>query len=432
MPEAAAQFRRCWRRVMNSELMSEKNAANAEGLTLMAAANLTGALAAFDRALAADPQFPEALTNRGTVFLRMGRYREALDSASAAVLARPDFAIGHFNLGRTFAAMNRVEDAIASYDRVLMLKPGDAEALWAKGTVQILAGNFREGWSNYDARWRTPSFAHPPRDFGTPKWTGTEPLAGKTIFVHGEQGFGDTIQFCRYLPLLATRGARVVFMAQPELRGLLAASSLKCELFVPGDAVPKFDFDIPLMTLPAAFATTVETVPAATPYLSVPVDKAARWDLIVDSPSRRRVGLAWSGRRSHRDDHLRSLQIEMLAPLFAIDAEFHVLQTDMTDAERRFLAGRARLFDLPVRDFGDAAAHVAATDLVITVDTSIAHLAGALGKPVWILLAHAPDFRWMLNRADSPWYPTARLLRQPDFGAWDQVVEEVVRRLRGG
>ena len=370
----------------------------------------------------------EHLSDRGNALVREGRIDEALAALQAAVAARPDFAIGHFNLARAFAAINRITEALAHYDRVLALKPGDPEALWAKGTVQILAGDYLQGWSNYRNRWQAPGFGD-RRDFGTPRWSGAEPLQDRTLFIHAEQGFGDTIQFCRYIPLLADRGARVLFMAQPELRGLLAASRLPCELFGPGDGVPKFDFDIPLMDLPAALKTTLTTVPANVPYLTPPADKIARWSAVLGAKRRRRIGIAWSGRRTHRDDHLRSLPVECLAPLFALDAEVHVLQTDMTPAERTWLIGKARIFDVDRRDFGDAAAHVSMMDTVVSVDTAIAHLAGALEIPTHVLLPFSPDFRWGLGRTDTPWYPGMKLIRQSKFVVWSGVVEQAALAL---
>ncbi len=398
---------------------------NTRGLILAALGDAAGAKGAYDRALALAPGFAEALSNRGTARLRLGQVEAAMSDLRAAVAMRPDLSVAHFNLGRAFAAQNMLGVAIACYDHALTLSPGDAKVLWAKGVAEILAGDYAAGWANYRWRWQAPGFGQGARDFGVPRYTGAEPLTGRTLFVHAEQGFGDTIQFCRYIPPVAALAKRVLFMVQPELERLLKASQLPCELFVPGAAMPRFDYDVPLMDLPAALNTTVDTVPADVPYLVPPADKAALWQSLLGESRRPRIGLAWSGRRSHADDHLRSLAVEMLAPLFEQNAEFHVIQTDMTDAERRFLTDRARMFDVPNRDFADAAAHVAAMDLVITVDTSIAHLAGALGKPVWILLQYSPDFRWLLERPDSPWYPTARLFRQIRAGDWADVVAAV-------
>ena len=402
---------------------------NGRGLSLVAAGDAAGAVACYDQALAMRPDYADALTNRGNALLALDRIDAALADLRRTVVVRPDFAIGHFNLGRALAATNRIDETIACYDRVLALKPGDAEATWAKGTVQLLAGDYANGWVNYDSRWQSASFPDGPRNFGTPRWTGAGPLAGRTIFVHAEQGFGDTIQFCRYLPVLAARGARVLFMAQPELMSLLRASNLGCAFFVPGDGVPGFDFDIPLMTLPAALKTTLESVPATVPYLTPPPDKAAKWADLLGPRRRPRIGLAWSGRRTHPNDRHRSLPVEALSALLAEDAEFHVLQAEITSAERGFLDGRAQVFDIAPRDFGDAAAHTNAMDMIVSVDTSIAHLAGALAKPVLILLPVSPDFRWMLGRADSPWYPTARLIRQSRIGAWDDVMATAVNAI---
>lgn len=403
---------------------------NVRGLALFALNNVPAAVASYDRALALNPQDSDAMTNRGTAKLRLGRWDEAMADLTAAVALSPTSLPAQFNLARGHMAANNVKAALDCYDRALSAQPAAARLLWAKGVAQLTAGDFAQGWQNYRYRWQAREFGHEPRDFGVPRLTGAEPLASRTILVHAEQGFGDTLQFCRFIPELAARGARVLFMLQPELKPLIAASQMPCTLFVPGDYVPPFDLEVPLLDLPAALHTTVATIPARVPYLSVPAAKAQHWTTLLGPRTLPRIGIAWSGRRSHIDDHARSLEIETLAPMFAEDAEFHVLQTDVTDAERKWLSGKARVFG-PTdfadgqRDFGDAAAHVSAMDLVITVDTSLAHLAGALGKPVWILLAYAPDFRWMLERDDSPWYPTARLFRQRHMGDWAEVIARV-------
>ncbi len=403
---------------------------NTRGLILAALNDGAGAVAAYSRVLAEMPHHADALTNRGSALLKLGQYDTAMIDLEAAAAAHPAYATAHFNLARGYAVLSRVDDALASYDRALVLSPGDAKTLWAKGVVQLLGGDFAEGWVNYNSRWQAPSFGNSaPRDFGV-RYTGAEPLSGRTLFVHAEQGFGDTIQFCRYIPLLAAQGARVLFMAQPELIGLLTASELPCTLYTPGASMPRFDYHIPLLNLPAALKTTLSNIPTDVPYLATPPEKQARWNAVLGVRTRPRIGIAWSGRRSHCDDHLRSMAVEAFAPLFALDAELHVLQTDLTDAERAFLTDKARIFDVADRDFGDAAAHVAAMDHVLTVDTSLGHLAGALAKPVSILLSAAPDFRWMLERSDSPWYPTARLIRQSAFGRWDDAIAAALKILK--
>jgi len=408
---------------------------NVRGLALVALNDISEAVASYGRALAIDPRYSDALSNRGAAKQRQGRWDEAMVDLQAAAAISPTSPAALINLARGYMAANDVNAAIACYDRILSVQPTAARVLWAKGVAQLTAGDFTHGWQNYRYRWQAREFGHEAREFGVPRFTGAEPLAGRTIFVHAEQGFGDTLQFCRFIPDLAAREARVLFMLQPELKDLVEASRLPCRLFVPGDEVPPFDLEVPLLDLPAALNTSIATIPARVPYLSVPAAKADRWNTLLGSRTKRRIGLAWSGRRSHIEDHARSIAIAMLAPLFAVGCEFHVIQTDLSDSERNWLRGNARIFgaaDFPggERNFGDAAAHVAGMDLVITVDTSLAHLAGALGKPVWVLLAYAPDFRWMLGREDSPWYPTARLFRQQRRGDWEAVIAKVAEALR--
>jgi Glycosyltransferase family 9 (heptosyltransferase) len=267
------------------------------------------------------------------------------------------------------------------------------------------------------------------RHFPQPRWSGAEAIAGKTILVHSEQGFGDAIQFCRYVPLLAARGARVILEVERPLQGLMRELTGAAMVIAKGDPLPDCDLQCPLLSLPFAFGTTLETIPSATPYLIAPVPAAWTWQAKLGpklGPNPRpRVGLAWSGRPTYKNDHIRSIGLRALLPLLAIDATFVSLQKDVRPDDAALLNERRDLlhFGDALADFSDTAALISQLDLVISADTSVAHLAGALARPVWILLPYVPDWRWLLERNDSPWYPTARLFRQSQNRQWDHVIE---------
>ena len=247
------------------------------------------------------------------------------------------------------------------------------------------------------------------RNFARPLWLGSPDIAGKTILLHAEQGFGDTIQFCRYAPLVAARGARVILEVQEPLRELASTLGASVEVVSRGHALPDFDLHCPLLSLPLAFSTTLATIPSATPYLGADAQAAADWATRLGSSNRRRIGLAWSGRPAHTNDHNRSIPLQSFLPLLdGIDATFVSLQRDVRSADTELLRARNNVlhFGNDLKNFADTAALIANLDLVVSVDTSVAHLAGALAKPVWVLLPYIPDWRWLLDRDDTPWYPT--------------------------
>ncbi len=270
------------------------------------------------------------------------------------------------------------------------------------------------------------------RSFSAPQWFGAEPIRGKTILLHAEQGLGDTLQFVRYVSRVAAQGARVVLEVQPALKDLISGIEGPAEVIARGEDLPEFDIHCPLLSLPLAFGTRLDTIPADIPYLTVPPDRITAWSSHLERSALHRVGLAWSGGRTHRNDHNRSIALTHLAPLFADpQIQFVSLQQELRDGDLEILQANPQIvhFGDELHDFADTAAVVSELDVVISVDTSVAHLAGALGKPVWILLPFAPDWRWLLDRKDSPWYPTARLFRQPKIADWDGVIECVRQEL---
>jgi tetratricopeptide (TPR) repeat protein len=394
----------------------------------------------YRRALEIAPQHAGAQRNLGNALKALGRHQEAIECYREALAIMPNFADAEINLGSALQALNRHQEAIACFRRAQALKPDFAEAHWNESLAALCLGDFEVGWPKYEYRWHSKIIAKRP-SFDRPLWLGGDDvdLSGKTILLYAEQGFGDTIQFVRFAPLVAGLGAAVILGVQPSLVALVANSlaSLapdhagRVSVASKSDTIPPFDLACPLLSLPLALGTRVSTIPAAVPYLSPPPDRVAAWQARLGE-RRRRVGIAWSGKSDHVNDRHRTMPFSALAPLLSRpDIDFYVLQNRLRDGEREAVEktpGLSYLGD-ELNDFADTAALTAAMDLVISVDTSIAHLAGALAKPVWVLLPFSPDWRWMLDRDDSPWYPTARLFRQPAIGDWDAVIARVTAAL---
>lgn len=368
------------------------------------------------RAVAIDPGQPGVHSNLALALNAVGRGRDAIASCDRAIALDPGCVEAHSNRGNSLWGLGRREEALDSYARALALDPGHAQTHWNEGFLRLQLGQYETGWQKQEWRWQLPLLAASRRDFTQPAWLGRDSLAGKTILLHAEQGFGDTLQFCRYAPLVAARGATVVLEVQPPLKSLLASLEGVSRVIARGEALPPFDTHCPLWSLPLAFGTRLETIPAGPGYIRPPPETVTRWRDRLGPRTVPRIGFAWRG--SNAD--WRSVPLAGLVPLLAADAQFLCLQKDLTAADRELL-GRHRnvqAFDHELADFSDTAALIELADLVITIDTSVAHLAGAMGRPAWILLPFNPDWRWLLDRTDSPWYPSARLFRQPAPDDW--------------
>ncbi len=388
------------------------------------------ALASFDRALELDPDYVDVYSNRANAYLELNRAGAALAGYERALALKPDFTYALVNRGNALRYLNRFDEAIESIDRALALAPELAEAHWNKGLLLLSRGDFERGLPEYEWRWRREGEAK-PRDFSQPLWHG-EDLADRTILLHAEQGFGDTIQFLRYLPLVVAKGGRVVLELPDSLIPLVGPREGVVAIVSRGQPLPAFDLHCPLLSLPLAFGTTLSTIPAFTPYLHAPAERATKWRVLLPRTGRPRVGLVWSGKPSHKNDRNRSIAFVRLAPLLTVPGiDFISLQREYRDSDRASLATFPNLLriDPSLTDFADTAAVIDMLDLVVTVDTAVAHLAGAMGKPVWIMLSAVLDWRWLLEREDSPWYPTARLFRQTEIGCWDNVIDRVVREI---
>jgi tetratricopeptide (TPR) repeat protein len=398
------------------------------GVTLNALKRFDEALVSLDRALAMAPDRAEVHSSRAGALCELDRFEEGLAGFDHALTLQPDLAEAHANRAVALLAKMRLEEALLGFERALALKPDFAHAHYTDAVSRLLTGDLALGFEKYEWRWRVDLLECRPRDFAQPQWLGTEDVAGKTILLHADHGYGDAIQFCRYAPLVAARGARVILETHRPLRRLMGTLAGVAQVFAGGEALPDFDLHCPLLSLPWAFRTELATIPAATPYLGVDGAAAMDWGTRLGPRQRPRIGLVWCGNPNHDNDRRRSIALSAMLPLVeGIDATFVSLQRDLRpgDAELLQNCGAIVHFGEQLKDFADTAALVANLDLVISVDTSVAHLAGALGKPVWIMLPYVPEWRWLLDREDSPWYPTARLFRQDESRSWDGVIARV-------
>ncbi|WP_024520640.1 tetratricopeptide repeat-containing glycosyltransferase family protein [Bradyrhizobium sp. Tv2a-2] len=368
--------------------------------------------------------------NLGTVLRSLGRDEDALPWLDRALSLQPGFRDALHNRAAALAKIRKLSEAMAVYEQLRTDDPTDALAELGIAHLQLLTGNFGAGWAGREARWKMrrnyPQFAQPV-------WLGRQSLAGKTILVASDEGLGDTLQFVRYVPMLAERGARVVLVVQDPLYPLLSKlPGISQCLPMSATRLPPFDFHCPLMSLPLAFGTTLQTIPASIPYLPAPDDdRVQAWQRRLGTHDRLRVGLCWAGNPGQPDDHNRSIALRTFLQLFDADAVFISVQKETKPEDQAALREMTGMIDMTghLTDFAETAALLSCLDLVISVETSVAHLAGALGRPTWTLLCYTPDHRWLLDRDDSPWYPSMRLFRQDSPGDWQGVFDRVRRAL---
>jgi tetratricopeptide (TPR) repeat protein len=382
------------------------------------------------RANELDPDNPYVCNCLGHNLMHLGRDDEALPWFDRALQIRPAFVEVLNNKAFSLARLHRFDEAFAAYASSKAADPNHAGTDWNLALLQLLTGDFRDGWAGRETRWRIAALVKDyPTSWGT-MWLGKESVAGKTVVVRQDERLGDAIQFARYVPMLARRGARMILMVDGLLCPLLSRLEgvSQCLPKLPGGAAPPFDFHVAIDSLPLAFGTMLDTIPAEAAYLPPPAaERAQAWERRLGAHERLRIGLAWSGNPDHTNDRNRSMPIEMMSPLLDVDATFVSLQKNPRPRDALFLRERPEIVDHTgdLCDFAETAALVSCLDLVITVDTSVAHLAAALGRPTWILLPRNPDFRWLLDRDDSPWYPTARLFRQGATREYGSVIERI-------
>ncbi len=408
------------------------------GSILQEAGKLNEAITIYKKVLTLKPNFVMAYCNLGSALHESGLLHEAKTCYEKAITLNPDYAMAYSNLGSILQEFGNIDEAINNYDRAIALNPDESTAHKNKSIALLLKENFTEGWPEYE--WRLQTRTHSLREFREPRWDGT-PLNGKSILIHSEQGFGDTIQFIRYLPMVKAQGGHVIFECHKNLFRLLKNCTGTDKVIErSSNLVPEvqFDFHIPLLSLPGLFSTTMDTIPSDGPYITVDSDLVEKWHKIFNHDSNVKIGIAWSGNPSFKNNHNRSCSLSDFATLAEInELSFYSLQKGPTSVENS-IAPMLKITDLKNElkvvadcnnDFADTAAVISNLDLVISTDTAVVHLAGAMGKPVWTLLHSAPDWRWWLKRTDSPWYPSMRLFRQTQLNGWTGVFEQVKESL---
>jgi tetratricopeptide (TPR) repeat protein len=373
----------------------------------------------------------ELFFNIARIFDELKRYDEALTQYDKALSLKPDYAEAWLNKGVTLNDLKRCDEAIAHYDKALGLKPDYAEASWNKSLSLLLRGDFENGLSLYESRWTSEKVSKTIGKslFDKPVWHGKESLQHKKILLYGEQGLGDFIQFCRYVKLVADLGAKVILEVPQPLTGLMQGLDGISQLVIKGEELPFFDYQCPLLSLPLAFKTNLDTIPNKSGYINLynHTNKIIEWNARLGPKLKPRVGLVWSGNPHHKNDHNRSLLLRDILPFLPNQFEYISLQKEIREIDKLTLDSNSHILNFAghLNDFLDTSALIDNLDLVISVDTSVAHLSGAFGKKTLLLLPYVPDWRWLLDRDDSPWYPSIKLYRQTFIGDWNSVLERV-------
>jgi len=383
------------------------------------------------RALAIRPGDASIRTNYASALMEADRLSEAVAQFRLAIALDARTADAHCNLGNALKRLGRWDESRRAYRAAIAVDPQHVSAHWNESMALLLDGDYANGFVAYEWRFSRP--ASPLKQVGKPLWDGSALPPTRTLFLHAEQGVGDMLQFARFLPTVERRAPNIVLEVQASLVPLLLANFPRLRVVARGGPPPPCDVHLPVMSLARVLGVTLENLPRDVPYLVPPPDRAAAWRARVADTGRRRIGLVWAGNTKHNDDRYRSIAFAALAPLFELPKiDWYGLQVGAAAADTRDFSARVNWTDLAplLRDFADTAAAIAALDRVIAVDTAVAHLAGALGGPVDILLPFAPDWRWLTDRADSPWYPTARLFRQPRPGDWAGAIDALARALK--
>ncbi len=403
------------------------------GFSLQHFGQLEAAAEEYMRAITLQPDDARAYLDLGTALAAMGKFNEALAAYVRATELIPDWPEAHTNVGVCLKRLGRFQESIAAHRRAIAADPNHALAHFNLAVMLIMCGEFAEGWAEYHWRWRVSALKlRPERVLPGPEWRG-EDLAGKTLLVYAEQGLGDVLQFCRFIPALARRGIRVVLEVHAPLVRVLSTLSGVAELVAGGDPLPSFDAHVAMMDLPFCLGVGSDFMADSIPYLAPPPDAVEKWQQRLPQGRRLKVGICWAGNPKHIDDKNRSARLaDMVRAWGGLDGlQLFSLQKNQPEDSRAIAAMTGTVIDLaPLLDnFADTAAAMMSLDLIISVDTAVVHLAGALGRPVWLLLPYVPDWRWMLERTDTPWYPSMRLFRQPRFADWPDVMDRVAHAL---
>ena len=407
-------------------------ALNNRSLVLLELQRFEEALSDNERLLKLTPEDAVAHNNRGTILHKMMRLDQSLTSFDKAIRLKPDYVEAFNNRGNLLKDLHRFDEAIADYNSAIAIDSDFAAAPFNKSITMLLKGDLEQGWRLWEWRWQQTKLTSPKRDFEAPLWIDNSDIDGKTILLHSEQGFGDTIQFIRYAPMVADLGARIVVEAPASLHPLLSSVCGVDQLVDKGEALPSFDYHCPLMSLPMAFGTTLKTVPAEVPYLTVSRARADYWSARLGSSLKPRVAFAWRGNPNNSNDRNRSAKLVDLRQHLSPDIDWLCLHHDLDTLESETAKSINHLMT-PLdadTDLEDATAICALADVIVTVDTSFAHVAGALGKTSFVMLPFTPDWRWMMGRHDSPWYPTMTLFRQDGSHDWRLVMQDVATALQ--
>lgn len=391
------------------------------------------ALELYRKAISIDPKFVRAWVNMGILFHDQKNYQKSLESYDEALKFEPTFADAWLNKGFCFHSLMMLNEAIDSYERAIAIEPNLAEAHFNKGLTLLLQGKFESGFTEYEWRWKCKEFLHQNRYFPEPQWTGNFDVSGKTILLHNEQGLGDAIQFSRYATQLKSLGANILLEIEEPLYELFRNFKEVSQLIIKGSRLPKFDCHAPLMSLPMAFKTHASTIPSQPRYLTANPIKSQHWEKRLGLKHKLRVGIVWSSFSKHKRDKDRNILLSTFIKCFPKD-QFHLvcLQQNIKPDDEQTFKSRSdiQFFGSDLKDLSDTAALIECLDLVITVDTSIAHLSGALGKDTWTLISYCPDWRWLTNANTSPWYPSMKLFRQSQDENWDQVIQDIFLALK--
>ncbi len=406
-------------------------ALNNRGIVLESLARHEEALKSYNHALTFNPVNAKTYYNRGITLRKLKRHTEALESYHQALAINPYYPEALYNRGMVFADLKDHEKALESYHQAQCLNPDYAQAHWNEGLCRLLLGDFELGWQKYEWRWKNEFFKPELRNFQQSLWLGKENIENKTLLLHSEQGLGDTIQFCRYVKKVKELGVKVIVEVQAPLKTLLQNLEGVSIILSKGEALPDFDYHCPLMSLPLVFKTNIHNIESVK-YLKSDSAKTEIWKSKLNLTQKLKVGIVWRGNAKHQNDLNRSIPLEKFTVLLAnVNADFYCLQKELSSTEESILTQTNIPFlGNELNDFSDTAALIELMDVIISVDTSVAHLAGAMGKKVWILLAFNSDWRWLLDRNDSPWYESAKLFRQDETQDWANVMTVVNHELK--
>jgi hypothetical protein len=402
-----------------------------KGLSFQKNGDFEEAKCLFEQILRCDPNHLGALKSLAIVLSQLGDHHVALQHFEQILLLDNTDSDVHNNRGIALYELKRFDEALLSYERAIQLNPDHASAFWNKSLQLLLTGDLLEGWHFYEWGWRCNQRGN-YRNYKNPLFPGIVCPNSSLFLIYSEQGLGDTIQFCRYAKLMAHKGASIVLEVDPALTSLISSLDPNIKVISSGHDIPNFDYQSPLLSLPWVFKTTLENIPAESSYLSVSAFHLKKWSDRLSQKTKPRIGLVWSGSTLHKGDKKRSIPLNEFEVIMNFPFEFHCLQRELREGDAEILNRFPEVIIHcdELNDFSDTGALVEHMDLVITVDTAVAHLAGALGKPVWILLTYLPDSRWLLDRDDSPWYSNAKLYRQDDSRAWITVITKVTSELK--